>query len=96
METITRNCIVCGKELKITLNADGSYEGGNYFGNLRLGIGDYAVGELVNGELIRTISWFKYFWYKLCDFKKLLLKQYKEIEYWECDECCSEPEELCT
>ena len=94
METIRRTCVVCGKELNITLHTDGSYEGGNYFGTLRLGIGNYAVAELRNGELKRTISWIRYFWYKLCDLKKLLFRDYKEIEYWECDECCSESDEV--
>lgn len=96
METITRNCVVCGKELEITVDTDGSYEGGTYFGTIKLGIGDYAVAELKNGELVRTISWIRYFWYTLRDLKKLLLKQYEEIEYWECADCCSKPEEVCT
>jgi len=94
METIMRNCVVCGKALEITVTRDGSYRGGNYFGIIRSGIGDYGVAELKNGELIRTISWIRYFWYTLRDFKRLLLKQYEELEYWECDDCCSEPEDV--
>ena len=34
-EVITRRCSVCGKELKIVVYEDGTYEGGHYFGNLK-------------------------------------------------------------
>lgn len=32
-----RKCSICGKELEIKLNKDGTYSGGNYFGKLNLG-----------------------------------------------------------
>ncbi|TXT54411.1 MAG: hypothetical protein BAJATHORv1_70111 [Candidatus Thorarchaeota archaeon] len=34
MSIITRKCVVCGNELKITVNKDQTYSGGHYFGVL--------------------------------------------------------------
>lgn len=92
MQIITRNCSICGKELEITLKDDGSYEGGDYFGVIKMG-SDYPVAKLEEGELmVRKITWYKYPLHTLLYLKRLLLKQYEDIEYWECDECCNEEE----
>ena len=82
-----RKCMECGKQLKITVNGDGSYYGGNYYGTKKIGIGDWAAGELKDGKLKRCIPIWKYIYYKLIDIKRLLLKQYEEEEIWVCNKC---------
>jgi hypothetical protein len=85
--TLHRKCAECGKELIITINEDGSYTGGNYCGDIKLGIGNWAAYKLENGKFKRCIPMWKYIYFKLGDMKKLLLKQYEKKEIWFCDEC---------
>lgn len=42
-KVITRRCSVCGKELKIVVYEDGTYEGGHYFGNLKKLVKEYGT-----------------------------------------------------
>ena len=80
-------CSMCNKKLIIRIDNKGNYIGGHYFGIVRDGISDWAVSELIDGEFKRCISYRKILYYKMRDLKRLILKQYKEFEIWECDEC---------
>ena len=90
---VTRECLVCGKELTITLDDDGNFEGGYFFGIINLRIGDWTISKLVDGKFKRYIPYYKILYFKLRDLKRLILKQYKEIEYWECEECYNDEED---
>ena len=77
-DIITRNCVVCGKELKIVLLKDREYEGGHYFGKFEIPIGEgenKVIGEsdiFGKGEKVPVVEW---------------TGESKEVEYWECDNC---------
>jgi hypothetical protein len=87
-KVLYKKCVECGKDMVITLKDDKTYEGGNYYGTIKKGIGDYAVYELTKqGKFKRCIPLHKLLFRKLIDLKKLLLHQYEEIEIWVCDEC---------
>ena len=87
---ITRECLVCGKELTITLDDNGDIERGHYFGIINVGIGDWTISKLVDGEFKRCIPYYKILYFKLRDLKRLILKEYKKVEYWECEKCYDE------
>ena len=80
-KNIIRNCLVCGKELRITVYDDRTYEGGHFFGNLKLPVGNgenRIVGEsdiLGKGKKVKILEW---------------TGECEEVEYWECDECYCE------
>ena len=38
-EKICRECVACGKEIKVTLYNDRTYRGGHFFGDIGLRIG---------------------------------------------------------
>lgn len=96
-----RTCAVCGKEFLVFLDADGKIlSGGHYFGTMRFGIGNWAISRAVtnddgswkldeDGFIVweRCISRWKELKYRLIDFKRRLLHQYKDVEYWECNQC---------
>jgi hypothetical protein len=82
-----RKCAECEKGLVITINEDGSYTGGNYYGTIKLGIGNWTAHKLEDGKFKRCIPIWKYIYFKLSDMKKLLLRQYENKEIWICDEC---------
>ena len=77
-EKINRKCIVCGKDLEIMVDKDGTYHGGHYFGKLNLPVGkgkNKIVGESdIFGERkkVKLFEW---------------TGKTEEIEYWECDNC---------
>lgn len=84
------HCSMCNKKLIIRIDDKGNYIGGHYFGIIRDGIGDWAISELIDGEFKRCVSYRKILYYKLRDLKRLLFHQYKDIEYFECEECYNE------
>ena len=79
MMILKRKCLICGKEIKIRLNKDKTYSGGNYFGKIKLPLGKgkyFRVGKTnLLGKDIGVV--------------KQNGKE-KEVEYWECDKCASE------
>lgn len=81
VEYIDRKCIVCGKELKIRLLDDSTYEGGHFFGRMELPVGDGEYKKMgksdIFGKEIDLVEW---------TGKK------EEVEYWECDDCYYEDE----
>lgn len=87
---ITRECSLCGKKLPISLDEEGNFLGGHFFGIIKIGVGDWVTSKLVDGEFQRCISYYKILYYRLRDIKRLILKQYREFEYWECEECYNE------
>ena len=87
MVVLNRNCEKCGKKLIIYVDKNGSYSGGNYYGTLKIGIGDWAFSKLENGKFKRCISIWEYIYLKMRDFKRLLFRQYKEYEIWFCENC---------
>ena len=78
---ITRNCLVCDKELKINVFEDGSYDTGHYFGKVQLEVGEgerKIIGEsdiFGKNEKVLIYEW---------------TGNHEEIEYWECDDCSKE------
>jgi hypothetical protein len=78
-----RTCVVCGKKIEIKLGAGGKYDNGYYFGVI-----DVPVGK---GE------WKKIGTSKLLGGKHNVVKwtgKKKKVEYWECNKCFNEPDEL--
>ena len=90
MVILNRNCVKCGKELIITINKDGSYSGGNYYGNFKKGIGDWIASKFENGKFKRCIPIWKYIYLKMRDCKRILFRQYKKYEIWFCENCENE------
>lgn len=84
LETIARNCFVCGSRLTIRINEDKTYEGGHYFGKMRLPIGKgkykkvgtFKLAE--DGESSDVVKW---------------TGKRKKVEYWECEKCFAEEED---
>ena len=75
-DKLQRDCRVCGKELNITVYQDHSYEGGHYFGRVKIPIGE---GENVKVDTLKlgeneydVVEW---------------TGEHEEFEYWECDDC---------
>jgi hypothetical protein len=77
-DTITRKCVVCGKNFEITLLENSKYEGGHYFGKIEIPIGEgehKVIGQsdiLGKDKKVDVVEW---------------TGESKEIEYWECDDC---------
>lgn len=76
---IKRNCLVCGKEIKIRLNKDRTYSGGDYFGKIKLPIGK---GKYIKIDKLNLFN-------NKADVVRWNGKE-KEIEYWECNKCSKE------
>jgi uncharacterized protein YuzE len=74
---ISRNCAVCGDEIKINVDAKGHYDTGHYFG-----IKDVPAAEAGKDIEIRIGK----IWGKPINFYKLSGK-IKRYEYWECNLC---------
>ena len=91
---ITRNCACCGEELRIEANETaGMNKDGHYFGTFRFGIGMWSKYEMkgldVGGNMVlkRCVSRRREIWFRLIDLKRLLFGQFRDVEYWECNEC---------
>jgi hypothetical protein len=81
MKTIERPCLVCGTVLEITVDDDGQYSGGYYFGELEntVGDGDYKKVDEIDliGRSTDVVKW---------------TGETETVEYWECRECHHGPE----
>lgn len=99
---ITPTCEMCGKQFSVKLGMDRKIPDDVYYGGvIRLGIGNWVshkaktdkTGNIVtkNGIIVweKCIPWYKELKYRLLDFKRLILCQYKNAEYWECSKCYS-------
>lgn len=87
-----RECAVCGKTFDVVLDKNNEIKDDVFYGGLlRIGIGNWISHTATSDEngfcFVRCISRWQELKYKLIDFKRLILKQYKDIEYWECSEC---------
>lgn len=77
-DKITRNCVVCGKELNIILLKNRKYTGGHYFGKIEIPIGEgehKVIGQsdiLGKDKKVDVVDW---------------IGESKEVEYWEFDDC---------
>ena len=87
MIILNRNCVKCDKKLTISVNKDGSYYEGNYYGKIRMGIGEEATYEFENGKFKRSNPIWKHIYFRLRDFKKWLFHQYEDLEIWFCENC---------
>ena len=77
---IRRECIVCGKRLRIVLYQDGHYRNAQYFGKFKLpikGTGEYKKTRniKIGRKKYDVVDW---------------TGKEKEIEYWECNHCFEE------
>jgi len=93
-KVVRKNCACCGRELNIEVNeTTGMNRDTHYFGTFRFGIGMWSkyemkgLDEYGNMVLKRCISRRRELWFRLIDLKRLLLHEYRDVEYWECDEC---------
>ena len=77
---MNRKCVVCGKNIRITLYEDRHYRNGHFFGRLKVpikGTGEYkkvGISKLL-GKKIDVVKW---------------TGKEKEAEYWECNSCFEE------
>ena len=79
---IIRKCIVCGKRLRITVEPNGHYSGGYYFG-----VVEFPIGKGEHKKIGTT---------KIFDKKIEVVEwtgRHEKIEYWECDACFNEEDE---
>lgn len=72
--TIERDCMECGETIEITVHEDGTYDGGEYFGEFALAKagaeGEYEkTGEIDGFDVVEWTG------------------QKESYEYWECNEC---------
>ena len=74
---IKRKCSVCGKQIKTTLEKNGKYYSGHYFGRVKVpvGSGEYKKIKTTKESEFVVVKW---------------TGRKKEFEYWECDKCFEE------
>ncbi|MBU2561724.1 MAG: hypothetical protein KKD17_05485 [Nanoarchaeota archaeon] len=70
-----RKCIVCGKRICITLQPDGTYSNGYFFGRMKLPV--KGTGKNIKIGRSKVLN---------ADIVKWTGKE-KEYEYWECKDC---------
>jgi hypothetical protein len=75
-----RKCVVCGKNIKIRiLNKKGNYDGGHYFGKMKIPVGKGKYKKVGTTKLLKkkvnVVNW---------------TGKEKEVEYWECNKCYEE------
>ena len=96
---LIRTCVDCGKEFEIEVDRKTKKiitKGVFYGGVIRRGVGMWACSKMEGFNPDGTIHWvrvnprYKELWYRLIDFKRLLLHQYTDCEYWECPKCNNE------
>ena len=94
---IERECCICGElfEVRIDWDTDKVETKCFYGGVIRRGIGMYPIyrwdkNKDGSNKFTRITPLWKVLWYKIVDFKRLLLHQYIEVEYWECPKCLKE------
>jgi len=73
---IERECIVCGRHLRISLENNGEYSGGHYFGKISIAVGEGEYRKVERSKLldmeVDVVEW---------------TGEEREEEYWECDDC---------
>ena len=91
-----RVCVSCGKKFDVELDAKSGKiltKGIFYGGKIRLGLSwskyqwigfDEKKGKPI---LKRVHPWYRELKYELINFKRRFFHQYKDVEYWECQEC---------
>lgn len=74
-ELLERQCASCGKAILIEVEEDGSYEGGHYWGAMKIPTDEAEVVEReTNDKGQEVVRW----------------SEYKEVEYWQCEDCHDE------
>lgn len=71
-----RECMVCGKKIKINIDKKGCYDNGHYFGKMKLPMGKGEYKKIGTSKLLK----------KPVDVVKWTGKE-KKVEYWECNKC---------
>ena len=94
---LERQCNACGEmfEVRIDWEIDKIITKCLYGGEIRFGIGMWAAYRMEKDseggyKFTRCIPLWKYVYYRLKDYKRLLFHQYKDVEYWECPKCLKE------
>jgi len=76
MKAINRNCAVCNKKMKIEIKKGGNYSTGQYFGDMKLPVGEGEWKKIgvtdILGKKLDVVKW---------------TGKEKEVEYWECNTC---------
>ncbi len=87
-----QQCASCGKSFDVKLDVKGKILTDCFYGGkIRMGIGMWAAYEwLENGKFKRITPWYKYVWFTLKDWWKLLRHDYIDVQYWECPSCYEE------
>ena len=89
--TIVRECVECGKPLLIILDGKKIISGGEYFGDFKLGVGNWIAAKMLpDGSMVRVISRRRYAYNKLRDIVRLVFGLYERVEYWVCTDCYAE------
>ena len=75
-DEIERTCVTCGEIITVSVEEDGSYSGGHYFGSMEVPTDDAEVvsrqpSDIEGFEGIEVVEY----------------SEYEEFEYWECDNC---------
>lgn len=90
-----RICSDCGKRMRACIDrktkkiiSRDTY----FFGTLKLGVGMWSAYRIITKEdgslgFKRCIPLWKYWFNRLRDLKRLIFREYDEIEYWECKKC---------
>ena len=74
-ECLKKECLCCGKDIKVIVYDKDNYRGGHYFGKIavyRKNAKYKVVGKFPGRD------------WKVIDY---LEKPYKQVEYWECPKC---------
>ena len=90
-----RECATCDKKFDVEVDTNGKIltNGVFYGGKIQLGLGwakyEWVGFDEMKGEPIlkRIHPWYRELKYELIDLKRRLFHQYKNVEYWECQEC---------
>ncbi len=79
---IVKQCIVCGKSIKINVDEKGNYDAGHYFGVVEFPIGKGKYKNIctssilkIGRTLVQVAEW---------------IGNKEKVEYWECNKCYTE------
>ena len=78
---IVRQCVVCGKDVKVIVYTDGKCRGGHYFGKIPLHT------KKAWKEAIQVGTYKSKLMGRLINVMNKDPKPYKYAEYWECPKC---------
>jgi len=91
-------CMTCGKMELVEIEEGKILGDWAYFGKMRLGIGQWGKSIMKVDSVTREVTrercnpWWRELKFRLIDLKRLIYRQYKDVELWECPECQEEEE----